>query len=173
MQVLAYLALGSNLGDRARYLRRTVVALKEIDETEIDQVSSVYESEPWGYTDQDAFLNQVVALKTRLTPWQLLQACRDIEDRFGRERILQWGPRTIDIDLLLFGDRKVSDFDLQVPHPRISERRFVLAPLAELAPDLHIPGLEMDVRGLLDQCPDHGKAVLYREEIAADRRASL
>jgi len=173
MQVLAYLALGSNMGDRARYLRQTVDALSEIDETEVYQVSSVYTSEPWGNTDQNAFLNQVVALKTGLTPLQLLEACRDIEDRYGRERTERWGPRTIDIDLLLFGDRAVCDATLQVPHPRISERRFVLAPLAELASDLCIPGFEMDVHGLLEQCPDHGEVIVYREDVAADRRASF
>ncbi len=133
--VQAYIGLGSNLGDRAVYL---AAARRSLDDTPgilIARASSLYETEPVGYTDQDWFLNQVVAIATSLHPYQLLQVLQGIEQDLGRRRLIRWGPRVIDLDLLLYGDAILPDPDLTIPHPRIYERSFVLVPLCEIAPD--------------------------------------
>ncbi|KIL39381.1 hypothetical protein SD70_20160 [Gordoniibacillus kamchatkensis] len=128
---LAYLGLGSNIERREQYLERAIAALRARDDVEVAAESSVYETEPVGYTDQPAFLNMVVAVRTLLAPRELLAVILDIERSLGRVRTLRWGPRTIDIDLLLYGDAEVSEPDLTVPHPRMGERAFVLVPLLE------------------------------------------
>ncbi len=133
---IAYVGLGSNLGDRERLIRE---AAELIGAT---RLSTVIETEPWGYTDQPRFLNAVAEIETPLTPRQLLDHLLDVERRLGRERIgPQWGPRTVDLDLLLFGDQAIDEPGLVVPHPRLAERAFVLEPLAELVPSLNIPGV--------------------------------
>jgi 2-amino-4-hydroxy-6-hydroxymethyldihydropteridine diphosphokinase len=132
---IAYVGLGSNLGDRERLVRE---AAELIGAT---RLSTVIETEPWGYENQPRFLNAVAELETRLTPRQLLDHLLDVERRLGRERVgPQWGPRTIDLDLLLYGDETIDEPGLVVPHPRLAEREFVLRPLAELVPALKIPG---------------------------------
>lgn len=131
----AYLSLGSNLGDRLGYLTRAAHALTA-SHTQLVAVSSVYETAPQGKTDQPAFLNAVVAVETALGPEALLAHLMAAERALGRVRTERWGPRTIDIDLLLFGDQQVSTPVLTVPHPRLHERAFVLVPLLEIAPSL-------------------------------------
>jgi len=134
----AFLALGSNLGDRAFELRRAVAALDEMT-----AASSVYETEPVGGPDgQGPYLNMVVQLATERTPRQLLETCRALEATAQRRREVRWGPRTLDVDVLWVDGVTVDEPDLHVPHPRLWERPFVLAPLAELAPDLVAPGWE-------------------------------
>jgi 2-amino-4-hydroxy-6-hydroxymethyldihydropteridine diphosphokinase len=131
----AYVGLGSNLGDRERLIREAAVLIGAV------RLSTVIETEPWGHENQPMFLNAVAELETPLTPRQLLDHLLDVERRLGRERIgPQWGPRTIDLDLLLFGDETIDQPGLVVPHPRLTEREFVLKPLAELVPTLKIPG---------------------------------
>lgn len=133
---IAYIGLGSNLGDRERLIRE---AAELIGAT---RLSTVIETEPWGYVDQPQFLNAVAEIETPLTPRQLLDHLLDVERRLGRERVgRQWGPRSIDLDLLLFGDQVIDEPGLVVPHPRLAERAFVLEPLAELVPSLKIPGV--------------------------------
>jgi dihydroneopterin aldolase/2-amino-4-hydroxy-6-hydroxymethyldihydropteridine diphosphokinase len=128
----AFVALGSNLGDRRAYLRGAVLALDGVR-----AMSGVYETEPVGGPgDQGAYLNMVVELETRLDPFALLAHCRRIELAAHRERIVRWGPRTLDVDVLLYGDTRVDSEELTIPHPRMWERRFVLAPLSEIAPDV-------------------------------------
>jgi 2-amino-4-hydroxy-6-hydroxymethyldihydropteridine diphosphokinase len=129
--VRAFLGLGSNLGDRFATLRRTVTAMPDRV-----AVSPVYETDPVGGPAQGAFLNAVVELETERSPRQLLELCRSLEQGARRERLERWGPRTLDVDVLLVGDLRVDEDDLVVPHPRMWERRFVLAPLHDLAPDL-------------------------------------
>jgi 2-amino-4-hydroxy-6-hydroxymethyldihydropteridine diphosphokinase len=130
----AYLGLGSNLGDRAGYLRDAVVTLRTVGLT---AVSPVYESEPVGGPgDQGAFLNLVVELDTDRSPHELLGICHRLESAADRVREVRWGPRTLDVDVLWIEGVTVDDPDLVVPHPRMWERRFVLAPLRDLAPDL-------------------------------------
>ena len=131
----AYVGLGANLGDRERTLRAAVEALVAEDGIEVVAVSTLRETDPVGVGDQPRFLNGAVALETSLD--ELL----DVERRLGRERSGErWGPRTIDLDLLLYGDETIDEPGLTVPHPRLHERRFVLEPLAELAPGLVVPG---------------------------------
>jgi 2-amino-4-hydroxy-6-hydroxymethyldihydropteridine diphosphokinase len=128
----AYLGLGSNLGDRRRYLAEAIDSLAGVV-----AVSPVYETDPVGGPDgQDPYLNIVVALDTDATPRELLGVCRRLEAAAGRVRAERWGPRTLDVDILWVDDATVDEPDLQVPHPRLWERRFVLAPLRDLAPDL-------------------------------------
>jgi 2-amino-4-hydroxy-6-hydroxymethyldihydropteridine diphosphokinase len=129
--VRAFLGVGSNLGDRLAILRRAVAAVPDRV-----AVSPVYETDPVGGPDQGAFLNAVVELDTQRSPRELLELCRSLEQRAKRVRLEQWGPRTLDVDVLLVGDLQVADADLVVPHPRLWERRFVLAPLRDLAPEL-------------------------------------
>jgi 2-amino-4-hydroxy-6-hydroxymethyldihydropteridine diphosphokinase len=139
----AFLGLGSNLGHRRRQLREAVAALPDVV-----AVSPVYETEPvGGPPGQGPYLNLVVELDTELTPRQLLELGRRLEDAAGRERAERWGPRTLDVDVLLVGDLTVDEPDLVVPHPRIWGRRFVLAPLADLAPELLTEGWEARVAG--------------------------
>jgi 2-amino-4-hydroxy-6-hydroxymethyldihydropteridine diphosphokinase len=129
----AYLGLGSNVGDRAGYLRDAVASLGPVGLT---AVSPVYETDPVGGPEQGAFLNLVVELDTDRTPHELLGVCHRLESAAGRVREVRWGPRTLDVDVLWIDGVTVDDPDLVVPHPRLCERRFVLAPLRDLAPDL-------------------------------------
>jgi 2-amino-4-hydroxy-6-hydroxymethyldihydropteridine diphosphokinase len=132
---IAYVGLGSNLGDRERLIREAAELIGAA------RLSTVIETEPWGHRDQPLFLNAVAELETPLAARQLLDHLLDVERRLGRERIgPQWGPRTIDLDLLLYGDQMLDEPGLVVPHPRLTEREFVLRPLAELVPTLKIPG---------------------------------
>jgi 2-amino-4-hydroxy-6-hydroxymethyldihydropteridine diphosphokinase len=133
--VRAFLGLGSNLGDRQGTLARAVAGLPDVV-----AVSRLYETEPvGGPAGQGPYLNLVVELDTELGPHQLLEVARRLEADAGRRREVRWGPRTLDVDVLLVGDRVVADDDLVVPHPRMWERRFVVEPLAELAPELVPP----------------------------------
>ena len=129
-----YLGLGSNLGDRAAHLRAALAALTGLPGTTVWRVSALYESAPWGVTDQPAFLNAVAAVTTDLAPHDLLRSVKQIEQEAGRRAGPRWGPRPLDIDLLLYDDQQVDSPDLVIPHPRLAARRFVLAPLADLRP---------------------------------------
>jgi 2-amino-4-hydroxy-6-hydroxymethyldihydropteridine diphosphokinase len=131
----AFLALGSNLGDRARYLQQAVDALSATPHVSVVAVSGVYETDPVGGPDQGPYLNAVVAIDTTLTPHELLAVAHRLEAAAERVRAERWGPRTLDVDVLLVGDAVVSDPELVVPHPRMWERGFVLAPLHDVAPD--------------------------------------
>lgn len=136
--VRAFLGLGSNLGDRRAHLRRAVELLE--DEGDLVTVSPLYETDPvGGPPGQDAYLNVVVELRTTATARQLLERCARLEADAHRVRTVRFGPRTLDADVLLVGTERVDDPDLVVPHPRMRERRFVLAPLADLAPELVTP----------------------------------
>jgi 2-amino-4-hydroxy-6-hydroxymethyldihydropteridine diphosphokinase len=138
--VLAYVGLGANLGDREGSIRRAVKLLGAADGVEVLSVSTLRETEPWGPVEQPPYLNGAVELETALGPRALLELLLDVERRLGRVRTERWGPRTIDLDLLLHGDGVVEEPGLTLPHPRLHERRFALEPLAELAPDAVVPG---------------------------------
>ncbi|MBC7292651.1 MAG: quinolinate synthase NadA, partial [Thermoleophilia bacterium] len=135
----AYLGLGSNLGDSEAVLRAAVRRLDSLPGTRVEAVSSLYRTAPVGGPSQPDFLNLVVEVETSLSPLDLLAACQRLEKAFGRRRTVRWGPRTLDIDILWYHGFTASREDLEVPHPRIEERRFVLEPLVELAPDLVLP----------------------------------
>jgi 2-amino-4-hydroxy-6-hydroxymethyldihydropteridine diphosphokinase len=147
-----YLGLGSNVGDREANLRAAIERLSAQD-LRVIRVSPVYETEPVGYTDQRWFWNTVAEAETELFPLQLLARAGQIERALGRRRSIPNGPRTIDIDVLLYGNTIMKSPSLEIPHPRIAERRFVLAPLADLAPELRHPVLRRTVRELLDAAP--------------------
>jgi 2-amino-4-hydroxy-6-hydroxymethyldihydropteridine diphosphokinase len=131
----AYVGVGSNLGDRRALVRAAIEALPGVV-----AVSPLRETEPVGVTEQPPFLNAAVALETELTARELLEVLLAVERRFGRERRERWGPRTIDLDLLLYGEETVDEPGLTVPHPRLHERRFAVEPLADLDPELVVPG---------------------------------
>lgn len=132
----AYLALGSNLGDRLGHLQAALERLEAADGVTPEAVSSVYETDPVGGPSQPPYLNAVVAVGTALDARRLLAVAQAVEEAAGRVRGERWGPRTLDVDVLLVGDERVDEPDLQVPHPRMGERGFVLAPLADVAPHL-------------------------------------
>ncbi len=137
----AYVGLGANLGDRERTLRAAVDALGAEDGVEVVAVSALRETDPVGVGDQPRFVNGVAEVDTTLTARELLDRLLAVEQRFGRVRVPgEHGPRTVDLDLLLYGDAQLDEPGLTVPHPRLHERRFVLEPLAELAPGLVVPG---------------------------------
>ena len=154
---VAYIALGSNLGDRGQMLSLASERLGRLGR--LVARSSVYETEPVGYRDQPAFLNAVLALDTQLEPLPLLHALLAIERELGRDRSLAVvnGPRTLDLDLLLMGDFVVAQEGLTLPHPALAERRFVLAPLAEIAPPLRHPQSNQTMAELLALLPDEGE----------------
>jgi len=145
----AYVGLGANLGDRERTLREAVSALSAEDGIEVVAVSALRETEPVGVGEQPLYLNGAAELETALAARELLGRLLAVEQRFGRVRVPgEHGPRTLDLDLLLYGDDVIEEDGLTVPHPRLHERRFVLEPLAELAPGLVVPG-RGDVESLL------------------------
>jgi 2-amino-4-hydroxy-6-hydroxymethyldihydropteridine diphosphokinase len=136
----AYVGLGSNLGNRMENLRAGLAGLMAaIPDVLVVGKSSVYNSSPVGMTDQPEFFNAVVAVETTMGPYELLKLIQEIEIKNGRERITRWGPRTLDMDVLLFGSLQQDDSDLTVPHPRLKERRFVIEPLLEIDPEAKLP----------------------------------
>jgi 2-amino-4-hydroxy-6-hydroxymethyldihydropteridine diphosphokinase len=135
----AYLGLGSNLGDRVAMLQLAVDELGATEGVTVVAVSRVYETAPVGGPEQDDYLNAVVAIETDLGPRELLAVAHRIEQRAGRVRDVRWGPRTLDVDVLLAGEAEIDEPDLQVPHPRMYERAFVLVPLRDVAPE-RVPG---------------------------------
>ena len=138
--VTAYIGLGANLGDRERTLRRALALLDGREGVEVVAVSTLRETAPVGYLDQPSFLNGAARLETHLRPRELLRVLLDVERELGRDRSgPRFGPRTVDLDLLVYGEVELDEPDLSVPHPRLHERRFALEPLAELAPGLVVP----------------------------------
>jgi 2-amino-4-hydroxy-6-hydroxymethyldihydropteridine diphosphokinase len=145
----AYIGIGSNLGERESTIRDALALLAADPDLEVEAVSSIRETDPVGMVDQPRFLNAAIRLATDLAPYPLLERLLAVEQQLGRVRTGErYGPRTIDLDLLLYGDEIVDEPGLRVPHPRLAERRFVLEPLAELDPGLVVPGLG-PVQGLL------------------------
>jgi 2-amino-4-hydroxy-6-hydroxymethyldihydropteridine diphosphokinase len=148
-----YIALGSNLGDRRANLNDAIERLKAPD-LRVLRASSIYETEPRDLPDQPWFLNQVIEIETDLFPMQLLTRLQKIERAMGRQRTVAKGPRIIDLDILQFSDAQIHTSRLEIPHPRMTERRFVLEPLAELAPDLRHPKTKATVREMLARVAD-------------------
>lgn len=145
----AYLGLGSNLGNRLAFLRGGRDTLINQPEIKLIQTSGVYETEAvGGPPDNPCFLNAVLQVQTSLDPHQLLEACLAVEDEFGRSRPVRWAPRTLDIDILFYADQVVCEEHLIIPHPRLQERAFVLAPLLEIAPNLKHPQLDQTITEL-------------------------
>jgi len=149
--VLAYLSLGSNVGDREEYIEQAVFLLGKTSGIAVFKRSSNYEMAAEGGPKQPPFMNAVVAVRTKLSPIKLLQSIQEIEISLGRERDIEWGPRTMDIDILLYNNSIISEDNLQIPHPLMHERLFVLKPLKEIAPNIMHPVLEKTVETLYDE----------------------
>lgn len=147
-EVTAYLGLGSNLGNREENINLAADMLRNAPGIRVTRVSSHLNTAPVGYTEQPDFLNAAMEIETSLTAHELLEQCHRIEKQLKRERIIHWGPRTIDLDILLFGDLILKDASLTIPHPRMAEREFVLKPLSEIAPDAVHPVYHKSIRAL-------------------------
>lgn len=157
-----FLSLGGNLGDPEKSIAAALRMLDSDDATRVMTVSSLYRTPPWGKTDQPDFLNIAAELVTSLTPHALLELCLETERKLKRVREERWGPRLIDIDILVFGNRAIHETELAVPHPRMLERAFVMVPLAEIAPDIVLAGKtvserlgSMDIAGI-EKLPSRG-----------------
>jgi 2-amino-4-hydroxy-6-hydroxymethyldihydropteridine diphosphokinase len=148
-----YLLLGSNLGNREDMLRRAFTLIEKLI-GEIIKASSVYETKAWGIEDQPDFLNQAIEVETKLSPTEILECIQKIEKEMGRKRYQKWGSRIIDIDILYFGQEKLETRELIVPHPENQNRKFVLGPMAEIAPDFEHPILHLSQSELLKRCKD-------------------
>jgi len=155
---VVYLGLGSNLGDRLANLQAAVQALEP--RVHLIQASPVYETPPWGYLDQPDFLNQVIKVETDLTPANLLDFIKHLERELGREPTFRNGPRRIDIDILFYDDLILHEDQLQIPHPRLEKRAFVLVPLAAIAPNLRHPVLGSKIKELMEEI-DGSEVILY------------
>ena len=149
-----FLGLGSNLGDRLKNLESAIDAVRP--HIAVTRRSSVYETPPWGYAAQNNFYNVAVEAETELSPSELIRELKTVEQRLGRTLSFKYGPREIDIDILLYGQTSVTEADLTIPHPRLAERAFILVPLAELAPDLKVPGFNRTVTELLQSLNTSG-----------------
>lgn len=143
--VTVYIGLGANVGDREANINRALVELVRAG-CALSQVSSIYETAPVGFSDQPDFLNAVAEIETDLGPGELMDALAGIERKIGREETFKWGPRTIDLDILLYGDRTLAEDNLAIPHPEMSKRAFVLVPLAEIAPNARHPASGLTAR---------------------------
>jgi 2-amino-4-hydroxy-6-hydroxymethyldihydropteridine diphosphokinase len=161
---MVYLSLGSNVGNRAKNLRDAIAALGKAG-VQVVRVSSVYETQPVDYLDQDWFLNMAVEAETELAELNLLQALRGIETQMGSEKLIAKGPRLIDMDILLYGDQVIDTPELQVPHPRMHLRRFVLEPLAEIAPSVRHPISRLSVREMLARTSDKSEVRKLNEQL--------
>lgn len=148
-----FLCLGSNVGNRASNLH-DAIGLLEKNVGKVAKKSHVYETQPWGEPNQDLFMNQVVMLNTTLEPRELLDKISRIERELGRERKEKWGPRVIDIDILFYGKRVIRDKGLEIPHPELHKRQFVLVPMIEIAPEFVHPVLHKDMLNLFEICED-------------------
>ena len=165
----AYIALGSNIGDRYRNLQMSLYRMEE--HITIVEKSSIYETPPWGVTEQPAFLNQVVRATTLLTPTNLLGLLKHIEYEMGRVETIRYGPRLIDLDILLYDEIQLNQTNLTIPHAQMRQRAFVLVPLADIAPDLIIPGEERSVCQFLSLLDING-IKKYANEESADEVSS-
>lgn len=151
--MIAYLGLGSNLGNRWEQLERAIELLRHTDGLDIIKRSSVYQTKPVGYLDQPDFYNLVVEIKTTLDPEMLLSCILKIEKKMDRVRMVRWGPRTIDIDILLYEEHMIIQENLQIPHPNMFDRGFVLIPLFEVCGDIRLPGKNKTITQLIQTLP--------------------
>lgn len=160
-----YIGLGSNVGDRFKFLVAAAKEIKKLPDVRYVWASSVYETDPWGKPDQPKFLNAVIEVETALAPRDLLQKVKDIEARIGRTPAERWGPREIDCDILMYDGLVEHDEVVQVPHAELEERRFALVPLREIAPDMVHPVSGMTIEELAASCSDRGKVLMTSYKI--------
>ncbi|MCT4781367.1 MULTISPECIES: 2-amino-4-hydroxy-6-hydroxymethyldihydropteridine diphosphokinase [Exiguobacterium] len=160
----AYIALGSNIGDKAGHLQAAIDAMRLLPTTKTVRPSSIYETAPVGYVDQDLFYNMVVELETTLSAEMLLEELQRIEQQEGRKRLFKNGPRTLDLDIVLYNEEMIQSEGLTVPHPRMQDRAFVLAPLRELNASHIVPGVDQTVGQLYVALPEAERADVRRIE---------
>ncbi len=158
--IQAYLGLGSNIGDRENQLNEAIKMLSAYEGINVSKVSSIYETAPVGYTEQPNFLNLCIEIETTLSVSELLERCLEVEARLHRVRKERWGPRTIDVDILLYGNEITELPNLSVPHPRMNERAFVLIPLNDIATDVIEPRSNLKIKDLV---PNDDSVVLYKQ----------
>ncbi|HZH59047.1 MAG TPA: 2-amino-4-hydroxy-6-hydroxymethyldihydropteridine diphosphokinase [Metabacillus sp.] len=173
MKNQAYIALGSNMGDRERYLIDAIKKIHQQPDIKVVNISSIYETDPVGYTEQDQFLNMVIYVNTDLTAFQLLSMLQEIEKQLNRKREIKWGPRTLDLDILLFNHENIEAEQLIVPHPRMHERAFVLIPLYELNQDVSIPNVDESILTIIDQLHDKEGVRIWKQKNGVDVFALL
>lgn len=173
MKSVAFLSLGSNMDDRLSYLKGAIDELHKDEHISIREISSIYETDPVGYTNQGNFLNIVAKLETDYEADQLLRKCLQIELQLGRERKIRWGPRTIDLDILLYNQDNIETDDLSVPHPRMQERAFVIIPLLELEPNIQLPAMDMPLQKVLERIPDKEGVRLWKRKDGEEEFAHL
>lgn len=168
MKNSACISLGSNIGNRSENLREAVKILTENPDINLVNCSSIYETDPVGYEDQDLFLNMAIEVKTDLNAFELLDRCLKVELQLGRKREIRWGPRTIDLDILTFNQENIETEKLIVPHPRMFERAFVLIPLDEIKPELQIPGVDQPLKERINELPDREGVRIWKLKNGAD-----
>jgi 2-amino-4-hydroxy-6-hydroxymethyldihydropteridine diphosphokinase len=164
----ALIALGSNIGNRYDNLTNAIKILTAYSDIQLVNYSSVYETDPVGYVEQDLFLNMVIEIKTALSAFELLERCLKVESELGRKREIRWGPRTIDLDILTFNQENIETEKLIVPHPRMLERAFVMIPLLEIKPNLHLLGMEKPITALLNELPDKEGVRIWKRKNGED-----
>lgn len=152
----AFIALGSNIGDKTGNCTRAISLISKHEDCIVLRVSSFYETEPWGVVEQDKFINMAVEIETALSPFELLEFLKSLEIEMGRTKAERWGPRLIDLDIIFYNDKIIDEKGLNVPHPHMHERAFVLAPLSEIAPDLIHPLLGKSISELFKSVDSSG-----------------
>lgn len=163
MEHIAYLSIGSNMGDRVKIFREAIQLL-DGNEVKILDSSSLYETDPVGYTEQDCFLNAVLKISTSLSPEALLKKCMAVEKELGRKREIRWGPRTLDLDILLYNQENIETKSLIIPHPRMLERAFVIIPLMEINKQIKLPNVSASLDAILQQIPDKEGVRLWKRK---------
>jgi 2-amino-4-hydroxy-6-hydroxymethyldihydropteridine diphosphokinase len=164
----AFIALGSNIGNRYDNITSAIKRLTSYSSIHLVNYSSIYETDPVGYKDQDLFLNMVIEIQTGLSPMELLDLCLEVESELGRKREIRWGPRTIDLDILTFNQENIETEKLIVPHPRMVVRAFVMIPLLEINHDMRIPGVDKPLNLLLTELPDKEGVRVWKRKNGED-----
>lgn len=164
----AYISIGSNMGNRYNYLKGAVEQLTSHSRIEVTAISSIYETDPIGYTDQEPFLNMVIKVNTPLSPHELLLEIQKVENDLGRKREIKWGPRTLDLDILLFNNENIETEKLIIPHPRMHERSFVLVPLMEIDQHIVLPTTKMSISLIIEGLQDREGVRVWKRKSGED-----
>lgn len=173
MKVDAFIALGSNMGNREEYLTKAIKKIQLHPAIEVVDLSSIYETDPIGYTNQAEFLNMVIKINTDLSAFELLDVLQGIEKHLDRKRELKWGPRTLDLDILLYNHENIEAEQLIIPHERMHERAFVLIPLYELDKDISIPTIEESLLSIIEHLSDKEGVRIWKQKNGVDVFALL